>query len=62
MSEHPLMEKIQKLPSERVAEVEDFVDFLLEREAGITREASHLSQRAFESVWDNPEDGAYDAL
>jgi len=30
---HALLEKIQSLPADRVAEVEDFVDFLRERAA-----------------------------
>jgi len=32
-SAHSLMEKIQSLPTDRIAEVEDFVDFLRERAA-----------------------------
>lgn len=32
-SAQALMEKIQSLPTERIAEVEDFVDFLRERTA-----------------------------
>jgi hypothetical protein len=33
-SAQALLEKIQSLPTERIAEVEDFVDFLRERSAG----------------------------
>lgn len=59
-----LMGKISALPPERVAQVEDFVDFLAERErnAGFVRAAAGASAPAFAGVWDNPEDAAYDAL
>ncbi len=57
-----LVRKIQLLPVEKLEEVEDFVDFLLERERGMTTSASRLSEEAFERVWDNPEDAVYDAL
>jgi hypothetical protein len=62
MSQHPLIEKIERLSAERVEEVEDFVDFLLEKESGVTQSAMLLSEAAFESVWDNPEDVVYDEL
>jgi hypothetical protein len=62
MSEQALIEKIQKLSAERVEEVEDFVDFLLERDGGMTRSATLLAEAAFERVWDNPEDAVYDDL
>ncbi|MDO9166050.1 MAG: hypothetical protein Q7U13_08080 [Rhodoferax sp.] len=59
-----LIEKITALPAERVAEVEDFVDFLSQREHGLalTRAGTAASAPAFAAVWDNPEDAAYDAL
>lgn len=59
-----LIEKIQSLPPERMAEVDDFVDFLRqrERERTITHLAAQVSAPAFAAVWDNPEDEAYDAL
>ena len=63
---HPktLIEKITALPAERVAEVEDFVDFLGQREQDLSmvRAAMAASAPAFAAVWDNPEDAAYDAL
>ena len=57
-----LVEKIARLPPERVAEVEDFVDFLAQRDTDrqLVRAASGASEAAFASVWDNPEDAAYD--
>ena len=54
-----LIGKIAALPSERVAQVEDFVDFLHDRER--VRAISATSETAFGGIWDNPEDAAYDA-
>jgi hypothetical protein len=63
-SEEELLEKIRRLPPERVAEVEDFVDFLRQRdeERGLTEAASRLSEAAFAKVWDHPDDADYDRL
>ena len=62
--EQSLIEKIRMLPPERVAEVEDFVDFLRERDEDrlLVRAAARLSEGAFQKVWDNPDDAAYDRL
>jgi hypothetical protein len=59
-----LMERIQALPPERIAEVEDFVAFIAarEQERSLTRAAAAASTPAFAAVWDNPDDDAYDAL
>ena len=59
-----LIEKIQALPAERIAEVEDFVDFirLREEERTLTRAAAATSAPAFARIWSNPDDDAYDAL
>jgi hypothetical protein len=59
-----LMEKIQALPLERIAEIEDFIDFVAarEHERAITRTAAGLSAPAFATIWSNPEDDAYDAI
>lgn len=59
-----LTEKIQMLSAEQIAKVEDFVEFLRPRgqERGLTRGAAAVSTPAFETVWVNPEDDAYDAL
>ncbi len=57
-----LFEKIARLSPDRVAEVEDFVDFLAPRTTD--RELAHASVAAsvpaFAKVWDNPEDDVYD--
>lgn len=59
-----LIAKIETLPADRLAEVEDFVDFLRQRdrERSLTREAASASAPAFAAVWSNPEDDVYDAL
>jgi hypothetical protein len=59
-----LIAKIQDLPANRLAEVEDFVDFIRSREQGriLTRAATASSELAFAAIWGNPEDDVYDAL
>jgi hypothetical protein len=59
-----LVAKIRRLPPERAAEVEDFVDFLYprEQERSLTRATTKLSENAFAKVWDNPDDAEYDRL
>ena len=63
-SEQAIIEKIKGLPPERVAEVEDFVDFLRARndDQRLTQAATKASAPAFDKVWDNPEDADYDRL
>lgn len=59
-----LIEKLKTLPPERVAEVEDFVDFLRARSAerAAVRAAALAAEPAFAKVWDNDDDAAYDRL
>jgi hypothetical protein len=59
-----LIEKLNTLPMDRLAEVEDFVDFIRQRDhdRALVRAAGVASLPAFAAVWDNPEDDAYDAL
>ncbi|MHB8744752.1 MAG: toxin-antitoxin system, antitoxin component, Xre family protein [Sulfuricaulis sp.] len=59
-----LIDKLDQLPPERVAEVEDFVDFLRSRDQdrSLTRATSKVSEASFKKVWDNPDDAAYDQL
>lgn len=64
-SEKDLIEKIRRLPAHRIAEVEDFVDFLGAREdddRSLGQAAAKLSEDAFAQVWDNPDDADYDRL
>jgi len=62
--EQTLFEKIRTLPPEKVAEVEDFVDFLHWRneDRHLIQAAAKLSENAFRRVWDNPDDADYDRL
>ena len=64
--EQRLLAKIRKLSATKVVEIEDFIDFLYEREsrsdANLTLAATKLSEATFAKVWDNPEDAAYDNL
>lgn len=59
-----LIERIDALPPERIAEVEDFVEFLRlkEQDDSLFRAAAQVSAPSFAQVWNNPEDDAYDAL
>lgn len=63
MQTKTLIEKIESLPPERIAEVEAFVDFIAERdERRLVQAATRMSEDAFRKVWDNEEDAAYDNL
>ena len=64
MAEDTLIQKIRSLAPERVAEVEDFVDFLTARDQDrhFTQAAARLSEKAFRAVWDNSDDAEYDRL
>lgn len=59
-----LIDKISALPLDRIAEIEDFVDFIGQREKdrSLSRTGAAASTPAFAAVWNNPEDDAYDAL
>jgi hypothetical protein len=66
MSPHTraLIKKIEALPADRIAEVEDFVDFIQRRdeERNLARTAAAASASSFAVVWNNPDDDVYDAL
>lgn len=59
-----LIDKLDQLPPERVAEVEDFVDFLRykDQDRHLTQAAAQTATPSFKKVWDNPDDAAYDKL
>lgn len=59
-----LIEKLNALPLDRLAEVEDFVDFLRlrDQDRALVHTAAASSAPTFAAVWDNPEDDAYNAL
>ncbi|TVR63012.1 MAG: DUF2281 domain-containing protein [Candidatus Competibacteraceae bacterium] len=62
--EPALIEKLKQLPPHKVAEVEDFIDFLRAREDDrrLTQGTSKTAEASFAKVWDNEEDAAYDQL
>jgi hypothetical protein len=64
--EQRLLEKIRNLSSDKITEVEDFIDFLYQRqtnsEQNLVMAAAKLSEASFSKVWDNPEDAKYDNL
>jgi hypothetical protein len=55
-----VLEKLRDLPPEKLAEVEDFIDFLREREDDhrLVQAAMKLSEGPLAKVWDNPDDAA----
>ena len=59
-----VVRKLQTLAPNRIEEVEDFIDFLCQRDNDrqLTRAAMQTSEPALNSVWDNPDDAEYDAL
>jgi hypothetical protein len=59
-----LHEKFDRLPPERQAEVEDFVEFLEHKDQhrGLSRAAAKVSEVSFQKAWENPDDSVYDAL
>ena len=62
--EQTLIEKLKRLPPDRIAEVEDFVDFLRHKDQDwrLTQAAAQTAAPSFKRVWDNPDDAVYDAL
>lgn len=61
--ERGLIDKLKELPPQRLAEVENFVDFLRTREERrLTRVTGMTSESAFANVWENDEVAACDRL
>lgn len=59
-----VVDKLRRLPPERVAEVEDFIDFLASRDPdrGLVRAAQAVSASSLHAVWENDADADYDQL
>jgi len=59
-----IQEKLTSLAPDRLDEVEDFIDFLQQRdqEKHLRSSYSQLSEEAFNKVWDNDDDAIYDRL
>ena len=64
-SEQRILEKIRKLPFDKIVELENFIDFLYQRSntsQAIVTTSTKLSEASFAKIWDNPEDASYDNL
>ena len=63
-ADRALLDKLRALPRERLVEVEDFIDFLRQRENDrrLVAAATKLAEKSFRQVWDNPDDAEYDRL
>jgi hypothetical protein len=63
-NEQAILEKLRQLPASRLAEVEDFVDFLRQRdeEQRLRQAAMQASEATFAKVWENADDADYDRL
>lgn len=62
-----LIDKLQQLPAQRLAEVENFVDFLhtcerQDRDRRLVQAAAQSAEPSFSAVWDNEDDAVYDRL
>ena len=62
MQDKELLEKINALSPEQVAEVVNFVDFLTQRDRVLVTAASKTAEQPFSAVWENPDDAEYDKL
>lgn len=63
-NEAELLDKIRALPADKIAEVEDFVEFLQQKTeaAHLSTAVSRIAEPAFQKVWGNPDDADYDQL
>ena len=64
VNEQDLIAKIKSLPPEKIAVVDDFVEFLHHRDEKslLSMAAAKMSEKSFQAVWDNPEDAEYNNL
>ena len=61
--ENALIRKIRSLPPDKRAAVEDFVEFLAQRDdRELVQATAKLAEKAFAKVWNNRADAAYDRL
>jgi len=59
-----MVEKLEHLSPDRLAEVEDFIDFLQQRDQDkrLRQDYARASEAAFAKAWDNDDDAIYDQL
>lgn len=57
-------QKLRTLSNERVAEVEDFIDFLRERDTDqkLVQTTNAVSEPNLTAIWNNDADAAYDRI
>jgi uncharacterized BrkB/YihY/UPF0761 family membrane protein len=63
-SESVLLEKLRRLPPEKIEVVEQFIDKLLmqKEKQFLALSAMALSENSLARIWDNSEDAEYDNL
>ncbi len=56
-----VFQKLQALAPNRIDEVEDFIDFLSQRDIDrhLTKAAATVSESQLNTLWDNPYDAEY---
>ena len=59
-----VMQKLQALALNRLHEVEDFIDFLSQRDSDrqLTQAAMSVSEPTLNTLWDNADDAEYEKL
>lgn len=59
-----MLEKLEHLSPERLAEVEDFIDFLNHRDQDkrLRQDLTQASEDSFSKIWNNDDDAIYDTL
>lgn len=60
-----ILEKLEHLSPDRLAEVEDFIDFLSQRDQDKRLRQDYtqaFARTLFSKVWDNDDDAIYDSL
>ena len=59
-----MVKKLEALPLTKVAEVEDFIDFLASRDGDrmLVKGAQAVTTHSLKTIWDNADDAEYDRL
>lgn len=59
-----MLEKLEHLTPDRLAEVEDFIDFLQQRDQDnrLRQSFAQASEDVFNKAWDNDDDAIYDSM
>ncbi|WP_440615469.1 DUF2281 domain-containing protein [Cysteiniphilum sp. 6C5] len=59
-----ITQKLNHLPAKYFTEVEDFIDFLHQKDSlqKVRKDFTMMSQSSFQKVWDNDEDEIYNDL